>query len=292
MRYCLITALLLFHYSTIIVEAHPSCFYSPLDDPLLIRMSYHISGTQIRERKLEEHWRRLFTASSIFSTVASCFLIGASITLYTDGKYQQYFNSTQHPLVYLLFFVSWFGALAGFLGVCIVTIHSYKLFYAMNIMLALVTTAKIAGVCFVLVYRVKTLQGMTSQIEEHMANYSSSVQVKWDLDNLQSSDKCCGATTPLDWSNDTLLQGSWNTSHIPDSCCMVIVPGCGENKANATVLGNLTQAVHKQGCYEVLKEWFDFRIVVIGSIAGATTVGEAVMVAISTRWIKFIELYW
>ncbi|KAL5247013.1 hypothetical protein ACHWQZ_G019024 [Mnemiopsis leidyi] len=118
------------------------------------------------------------------------------------------------------------------------------------------------------------------------------IMVKWDLDNLQSSDNCCGAATPLDWSNDTLLKGTWNTSNLPDSCCMVIVPNCGENKANATVLGNLTQALHKKGCSEVLKEWFDLRIIVIGAIAGATTVGEAVMVAISTRWIRFIELYW
>lgn len=133
-------------------------------------MGYYISGAQIRERRLEQHWRKLFSASAIFSTVAGCVLIGASITLYTDGKYQQYFNSTQHPLVYLLFFVSWFGALAGFLAVCIVTIHSYKLFYAMNIMLALVTSAKLAGVCFSLVYRVKTLHGVTDQLEEHMVN--------------------------------------------------------------------------------------------------------------------------
>ena len=255
-------------------------------------MGYYISGTQIRERKLEQHWRRLFSASSIFSTVAGCVLIGASITLYTDGKYQQYFNSTQHPLVYLLFFVSWFGAIARFLAVCIVTIHSYKLFYAMNIMLALVTTAKIAGVCFALVYRVKTLHGVTSQIEEHMANYSTSPQVKWDLDNLQTSDQCCGATTSLDWANSTLLGGSWNTLHLPDSCCKVVVPKCGHNKANATVLKNLTLAVHQQGCCEVLKEWFDYRMIVIGVIAGVTTLGEAVMVAISTRWIRFIELYW
>ena len=162
----------------------------------------------------------------------------------------------------------------------------------MNIMLALVTAAKIAAVCFALVYRVKTLHGVTSQIEEHMANYSSSEQVKWDLDNLQISDKCCGVTTPLDWSNKTLLQGSWNTSNLPDSCCMVVVPRCGHNKANATVLKNLTQAVYKKGCYEVLKEWFDFRMIWIGGIAGLTSVGEAVMVAISTRWIRFIELYW
>lgn len=73
---------------------------------------------------------------------------------------------------------------------------------------------------------------------------------------------------------------------------MVVVPNCGVDKANATVLANLTQAIHQQGCYEVLREWFDFRMVVIGAIAGVTTLGEAVMVAISTRWIRFIELYW
>ncbi|XP_063692858.1 CD63 antigen-like [Bolinopsis microptera] len=263
--------------------------------PTSSRMGYsipHIPGAQIKERKLEQYWRRVFTASSIFSTVAGCLLIGASITLYTDGKYEQYFNSTQHPLVYLLFFVSCFGALAGFLAVCIITIHSYKLLYAMNIMLALVTTAKIAGVCFTLIYRVKTLHGVTTQLEEHMANYSNNMQVQWDLDTLQSRDQCCGVTTPLDWANNTLVQGSWNTSHLPDSCCRVVVPECGVNKASVTVLEGLSLAVHKQGCYQVLRQWFDFRMKVIGVIAGVTSLGEAVMVAISARWIRFIELYW
>ena len=70
------------------------------------------------------------------------------------------------------------------------------------------------------------------------------------------------------------------------------MPECGVNKASATVLEGLSQAVHKQGCYQVLRQWFDFRMKVIGVIAAVTSLGEAVMVAISTRWIRFIELYW
>lgn len=249
-------------------------------------------AAQIREDRLEKYWRHLFTASAIFSTLGGCFLIGSSITLYTDGKYQQYFNSTQHPLVYLLFFVSWFGALAGFLGVCIITIHSYKMFYAMNIMLALVTTAKVAAVCFALVYRVKTFHGVTTRLEEHLVNYTSSPRAKWDMDALQTGDQCCGVNKPLDWSNSTLLLGTWNTSNLPDSCCTVVVPTCGAGKGNATIISELSSAIHQEGCYKVLKTWFDDRIMVVGIIAGLTSLGEAVMVAVSTKWVRFIELYW
>lgn len=187
----------------------------------------------------------------------------------------------------MLFFVACLGAVAGFLGVCIVTIHSYKIFYSMNTLIALVTAAKMAAVCFTLIYRVKTLKAMTTELEYRVGNYSTKSTLA--LDMLHTQDKCCGVTSPLDWANSTLAV-NWTKTDVPNTCCLVVSAECGKDKANEDSLANLTLAIHQTGCYFKLEEWFDKRVIVVGVVAGVSTLCEVVMITISQKWVQFIEL--
>ena len=55
---------------------------------------------------------------------------------------------------------------------------------------------------------------------------------KWDV--TQSSLECCGYDSFRDWPDD-----------VPDSCCLIVAPGCGRNAAAA--------ALNHRGCFPVIE---------------------------------------
>lgn len=150
--------------------------------------------------------------------------------------------------------------------------------------------AKIILVYITLTQRERTLSTVNNQLQAHMYNYTSSVQTKWDFDSLQSADKCCGVNGPLDWNNATLVV-RWNTENVPDSCCFVLVKGCGEGKANSLTLDSTELSVHKKGCNKVLKDWLDDKIIRVGIISAISSFAEGFMVYFSRKWFAHIDLY-
>ena len=241
-----------------------------------------------RERRLEARWRLAFTFSAIIATISSGTLIGATTSLFVDSKFQTYFNNVHDNLIYLLFFVSCMGSIAGFLGVCIITFKHYKMFYSMNILIGLVLLGKVITVCFVLVYRVKSLHKVEEQLGIRFRNYTDDQTLaRHEVDTLQNTERCCGITSPIDWANTTLTQ-SWNPNDLPESCCVTMTTDCGANKTNA--YSTLPYAIHQKGCWYKLKDWFDYRAYVIGIVALIALLGLVTMLFIARHWIRFSPL--
>lgn len=85
-------------------------------------------------------------------------------------------------------------------------------------------------------------QTMVYNFNRAMENYATPV-VRDPVDNVQKYYKCCGFNDYLDWKNTTFgINGT-----VPESCCLVESPNCGNGIANWPMIEASTK-INIKGC--------------------------------------------
>ena len=76
---------------------------------------------------------------------------------------------------------------------------------------------------------------MESKIKmDLLAKINSSARTDFIWDRIQQKFKCCGVENPSDWQHNTF----YGNGTVPDSCCRVETPKCGQNYRPQAIVQN------------------------------------------------------
>ncbi|XP_033468002.1 CD63 antigen-like isoform X1 [Epinephelus lanceolatus] len=110
-----------------------------------------------------------------------------------------------------------------------------------------------------LLLKVKNAIDYDSKARRVINEYSP--EKRHTIDKIQEKFKCCGADGPDDWSNSV---GWENHDAVPDSCCVLKGPGCGQDK----------DKVHTKGCIRAIKLFLLKNLLWVGAVCITLGVGE------------------
>ncbi|XP_049419119.1 CD63 antigen-like isoform X2 [Epinephelus fuscoguttatus] len=110
-----------------------------------------------------------------------------------------------------------------------------------------------------LLLKVKNAIDYDSKARRVINEYSP--EKRHTIDKIQEKFKCCGADGPDDWSNSV---GWENHDAVPDSCCVLKSPGCGQDK----------DKVRTKGCIRAIKLFLLKNLLWVGAVCITLGVGE------------------
>jgi hypothetical protein len=155
------------------------------------------------------------------------------------------------------------GIMALILGIlgCIATFKGQKcvtgLFFTL---LLLIFVGLIAGGVLSYVYSKNIEKTVNDALLRGLEKYFSSMEIKAEIDDMQSQGHCCGVNNYTDWKDTTwYLNQSDPTHSYPESCCV---------DRNCTYNTTDDARLYQESCYHKLLTTVKDHLVVVGSIAG------------------------
>lgn len=136
----------------------------------------------------------------------------------------------------VIFFIAFFGC-------CGAWKENYCMVTTFAILLVLIILVEIAAAIAGYIYRNKISAVVEDSLTDMITNYKNgTAEFKKSVDKMQEDLLCCGGNSSSDWRD---FGPDRNT--VPDSCCVVVSPGCG--------VGAMTDAakVHQKGCHDALE---------------------------------------
>eukprot|EP00118_Oscarella_pearsei_P017683 m.177388 g.177388 ORF g.177388 m.177388 type:complete len:249 (+) comp39158_c2_seq61:93-839(+) len=175
----------------------------------------------------------------------------------------------------IIFIIAFAGCAGAFL-------QSRPLLYTFSFLMGIMFIATIVGVILVVVYK--------GQIEDHLRSAMNKTMVEYSEENegiIKTWDgmqhdfpKCCGTTNYTDWY---VLLGQ---DTVPDSCCLKMEKGCGNN-----LLSNNTAdaVIHSEGCYNKTVGAVEDHWPAAAGIAAAVAIIQLISVIISCGLARAIS---
>ncbi|KAL9955400.1 hypothetical protein ACROYT_G036714 [Oculina patagonica] len=218
----------------------------------------------------------LFTFNFIF-WLAGAAILGIGIWTEIDpGQFDAFLGNSGYALpAKILMAAGAFVMVVGFLGCCGAIKESRPLLGAFFACLFLIFAAEAVAGILGFLYRERVEEEVTNRLKDEIKNnYGVKIDATTDqnVDNLQIRLKCCGLSNYTDW-----LGSKWKENNkdkrVPLSCC--------KEDANATTCnkeeGFDKSKIHTEGCLELLKDFVDNHLVILGivavSIAGIQLLG-------------------
>ncbi|XP_071830933.1 CD63 antigen-like [Apostichopus japonicus] len=153
----------------------------------------------------------------------------------------------------------------AFAGCCGAIKESKLLLTIFIVLLCIILVLELAGAILAYVFRGSVESTVTEVLLEGLHQYNSSADPNTEeksysqaWDKAQEEFKCCGVSMSSDWSTNA----SFPVGSYPDSCCMTVTPGCGENAAPADI--------YSEGC----------KMAIVGKIAGNLILSGTVCIVI------------
>ncbi|XP_073470110.1 CD63 antigen [Aquarana catesbeiana] len=147
----------------------------------------------------------------------------------------------------VIFFISFFGC-------CGAAKENYCMVTTFAILLGIIFLVEIAAAIAGYVFRNKVQDVFRDSINDSVSNYNVTKEAKDGMDAIQQTFHCCGANSSSDWNNYPPFKGSGT---VPDTCCKVIVTGCGKNSTN----------IYTNGCIQGIDDWMKKYVGIIAGVA-------------------------
>lgn len=155
-----------------------------------------------------------------------------------------------------------FIVLLGFIGAWgALKEHSWALKMYMFV-LAVLFLAEVVGALTAYLLKNRFKEGVRKGLERAVGNYSTDLDSRNALDQIQSKLGCCGCNSYTDYFNTT-----WNVNHtqaVPRSCCIVDDKTCGYKNLSGKAINET--GIYVKGCYVTLRDDVEKNIVIIGGV--------------------------
>uniref|UniRef100_A0A8I5ZUS8 Tetraspanin n=1 Tax=Rattus norvegicus TaxID=10116 RepID=A0A8I5ZUS8_RAT len=145
--------------------------------------------------------------------------------------------------------------LVAFVGCCGACKENYCLMITFAIFLSLIMLVEVAVAIAGYVFRDQVKSEFSKSFQKQMQNYLTDNKTATILDKLQKENKCCGASNYTDWER---IPGMAK-DRVPDSCCINITVGCGNDFKESTI--------HTQGCVETIAAWLRKNVLLVAGAA-------------------------
>jgi len=211
-------------------------------------------------------------------------------------KYTTYINFLGNSFLSaptLLIVVGVFVTIFGFLGCCGAIRESHCMIMTFGVLLGLILILEFAAGIASYVKKNDVQNFLKDKMLEGMGNYvyNSTEGVTFAWDDIQTKFACCGINESygyLDWDNNPY---SKTNGRVPDSCCKVVTPGCGQDALKPP---QPPLQINSKGCESSLKDWVKHNAGVIGGIGVAFAFVQIIGIALSCclgRSIRQLEAY-
>lgn len=165
-------------------------------------------------------------------------------------------------------------ALVGCCGTCK---ENYCLMITFATFLSLIMFVEVAVAITGYVFKDKVKSEFNKSLNQHMQNYLKDNSTAKALDRWQERFQCCGATNYTDWGN---ISGM-SMDRVPDSCCINVTAGCGNNFKESTI--------YTQGCLEKIGVWLRQNILLVAAAALGIAFVEVLGIIFSCCLVKSIR---
>lgn len=167
--------------------------------------------------------------------------------------------------------------LVAFVGCCGACKENYCLMITFAIFLSLIMLVEVAVAIAGYVFRDQVKSEFSKSFQKQMQNYLTDNKTATILDKLQKENKCCGASNYTDWEQ---IPGMAK-DRVPDSCCINITVGCGNNFKESTI--------HTQGCVETIAAWLRKNVLLVAGAALGIAFVEVLGIIFSCCLVKSIR---
>ncbi|XP_052021922.1 CD63 antigen [Apodemus sylvaticus] len=167
--------------------------------------------------------------------------------------------------------------LVAFVGCCGACKENYCLMITFAIFLSLIMLVEVAVAIAGYVFRDQVKSEFNKSFRQQMQNYVKDNETAAILDKLQKENKCCGASNYTDWESIP----SMAKNRVPDSCCINITVGCGQDFS--------ISAIHTQGCVETIATWLRQNILLVAAAALGIAFVEVLGIIFSCCLVKSIR---
>ncbi|XP_076776827.1 CD63 antigen isoform X1 [Arvicanthis niloticus] len=167
--------------------------------------------------------------------------------------------------------------LVAFVGCCGACKENYCLMITFAVFLSLIMLVEVAVAIAGYVFRDQVKSEFNKSFRQQMENYLKDNKTATILDKLQKENNCCGASNYTDWES---IPGM-GKDRVPDSCCVNITAGCGNNFKESTI--------HTQGCLETITTWLRKNVLLVAAAALGIAFVEVLGVIFSCCLVKSIR---
>lgn len=167
--------------------------------------------------------------------------------------------------------------LVAFVGCCGACKENYCLMITFAIFLSLIMLVEVAVAIAGYVFRDQVKSEFNKSFQQQMQNYLKDNKTATILDKLQKENNCCGASNYTDWENIPVMA----KDRVPDSCCINITVGCGNDFKESTI--------HTQGCVETIAIWLRKNILLVAAVALGIAFVEVLGIIFSCCLVKSIR---
>jgi CD63 antigen len=179
--------------------------------------------------------------------------VGAHIQIaaahYLDFLADTYLNTPIFIIIagVVIFIIAFFGCIGAWReNACMV--------YTYAVCLIVILIGEVAAGIAALVLKNNLEEIIEDKMKHGMVSYGMTgyegMTKTWDL--IQEELQCCGSANYTDWSLP-------NLGIVPDSCCKVVVKGCGINPD--------LKAINQEGCFTIFQKKFVDNIGIVGGVA-------------------------
>ncbi|XP_052666394.1 tetraspanin-4 isoform X6 [Harpia harpyja] len=219
------------------------------------------AGWQLVHRHLEIIWREsmplapseLPPKKRLLEQLGGCGILGVGIWLaVTQGNFATLSSSFPSlSAANLLIVTGTFVMIIGFVG-CIGAIKENKcLLLSFFIMLLIIFLLELAVVILFFVYTDKIDKYAQRDLKKGLHLYGTDGNIgltnAWSI--IQTDFRCCGVSNYTDWFE------VYNTTRVPDSCCLEFSENCGLHSPGTW---------WKAPCYETVKIWLQENLLAVG----------------------------
>ncbi|CAL8250245.1 unnamed protein product [Arctogadus glacialis] len=131
----------------------------------------------------------------------------------------------------------------AFCGCCGAWKENYCMVTTFAVLLLLIILVEIGVAIAGYIFRGHIKGEVREGLNQLIAKYNTTDEIKQTVDKMQEDLKCCGANNSSDW-----LYFGADRKTVPDSCCVNISKGCGVGELNDDL------KVHVQGCHTAVEE--------------------------------------
>ncbi|KAM9605112.1 tetraspanin-4 isoform 2-T7 [Morphnus guianensis] len=219
------------------------------------------AGWQLVHQHLEIIWREsmplapseLPPKKHLLEQLGGCGILGVGIWLaVTQGNFATLSSSFPSlSAANLLIVTGTFVMIIGFVG-CIGAIKENKcLLLSFFIMLLIIFLLELAVVILFFVYTDKIDKYAQRDLKKGLHLYGTDGNIgltnAWSI--IQTDFRCCGVSNYTDWFE------VYNTTRVPDSCCLEFSENCGLHSPGTW---------WKAPCYETVKIWLQENLLAVG----------------------------
>ncbi|XP_063683533.1 tetraspanin-33-like isoform X1 [Bolinopsis microptera] len=213
------------------------------------------------------------------------FVVG--IVVLVEGKnWNEIVDNKTVPVSVMLIVVGLIIAVVGFLGCFGAMKQSGNMLLAYSVILGLIIILQCVAGILAFIFSDEAIKASHSGFVTAVANYDPrDDSTTGGIDWLQKHLDCCGIQNASDWRENAQKATIWIKTYfnsVPDSCCKRLrdqwnpTPKCGEEQG----MGN-SPLIHNGGCYEKMVAWIYTYMPMMGVMALAFILFEAVVILIT-----------